>query len=119
MSQQSASERLSMSRSIQKAGSRGRGMRLAAIVTGCLGLATLLSGCDTTTDSQYFRVGVGTDLYSADIVQTTQLQDLYFTELCRQALPMVATADVNCTGARMSPTDWTLIVQAGLNDVDR
>jgi hypothetical protein len=108
-----------MSRSIQMASSLGRVTRLARIVAGCIALAALVSGCDTTQDSQYFRYGVGTNLYSEDIVQTTQLQDLYFTELCRQSLPVVSTKDIDCTGVRMSAPDWTLIVQAGMNDVDR
>ena len=58
----------------------------AGIVAGCIGLALLVGGCDYTTDSRYFRYGIGTDLYSEDIVQTTQLQDIYLTELCRQAI---------------------------------
>jgi hypothetical protein len=100
-------------------GSRRPAMRIPGIVARCVALAMLLSGCDATTDSQYFRYGIGTDLYSADIVQTTQLQDLYFTELCRQTLPLVSTNDVDCINARMAPSDWTLLVQAGMNDVDR
>jgi hypothetical protein len=93
-------------------------MRNFGIVAGCVGLAMLVSGCDTT-DSRYFSYGVGTDLYSADIVQTTQLQDIYLTELCRQALPLVSTTDTQCLTGVPSPNGWNLIVQAGLNDVDR
>jgi len=93
-------------------------MRKFGIVAGCVGLAMLASGCDTT-DSQYFRYGIGTNLYSPDIVQTTQLQDLYLTELCRQALPLVSTSDTQCLTAVPNPNGWNLIVQAGLNDVDR
>jgi hypothetical protein len=93
-------------------------MRGVGVVAGCVALAVLVSGCDTT-DSQYFRYGIGTDLYSADIVQTTQFQDLYLTELCRQALPVVSTSDGQCLNAVPNPNGWNLIVQAGLNDVDR
>jgi hypothetical protein len=93
-------------------------MRGAGIVAGCVGLALLVSGCDTT-DSRYFRYGVGTDLYSADIVQTTQFQDVYLTELCRQALPVLSTSDTQCLNCVPSQNGWDLIVQAGLNDVDR
>jgi len=88
------------------------------IVAVCVALALLLGGCDTT-DTRYFRYGIGTDLYSEDIVQTTQLQDLYLTELCRQALPLVSTAEVQCINATPNSNAWNLIVQAGLNDVDR
>ncbi|UUO27249.1 MULTISPECIES: hypothetical protein [Bradyrhizobium] len=87
---------------------------LIAVV--CLGLT--LAGCDTT-DSRYFRYGIGTDLYSDDIVATTQLQEVYLTELCRQALPLVSTSDVQCFNATPNANAWNLIVQAGLNDVDR
>lgn len=94
-----------------------RAMR-AGIVAGCVALALLVGGCDTT-DSRFFRYGIGTDLYSEDIVQTTQLQDIYLTELCRQALPVVSTADSQCLTAMPNSNGWNLIVQAGLNDVDR
>jgi hypothetical protein len=93
-------------------------MRVAGVVAGCVGLALLVGGCDTT-DSTYFRYGIGTDLYSADIVQTTQYQDIYLTELCRQALPVLSTSDGQCLNAALGPNDWNLLVQAGLNDVDR
>jgi hypothetical protein len=94
-----------------------RAMR-AGIVAGCVGLSLLVGGCDTT-DSRFFRYGIGTDLYSEDIVQTTQLQDIYLTELCRQALPVVSTTDGQCLTAVPNSSGWNLIVQAGLNDVDR
>jgi hypothetical protein len=90
----------------------------AGIVAGCLTLGLLVGGCDTT-DSRFFRYGIGTDLYSEDIVQTTQLQDVYLTELCRQALPVVSTADSQCITAMPNSNGWNLIVLAGLNDVDR
>jgi len=93
-------------------------MRCAGLVAGCIALALLVSGCDTR-DSRYFRYGIGTDLYTEDIVQTTQFQDIYLTELCRQALPVLASAEGQCLNASLGPNDWNLLVQAGLNDVDR
>jgi hypothetical protein len=95
-----------------------RAMRGVGVVAGCVALAVLVSGCDTT-DSRYFRYGIGTDLYSDDIVQTTQFQDIYLTELCRQALPVLSSSENQCLNAVPSPNAWDLIVQAGLNDVDR
>jgi hypothetical protein len=94
-----------------------RAMR-AGIVAGCTALALLVSGCDPNERS-YFRYGIGTNLYSEDIVQTTQYQDIYLTELCRQALPVLASAEGQCLNASLGPNDWNLLVQAGLNDVDR
>jgi hypothetical protein len=79
-------------------------MRSAGIVAACVGLALLVSGCDTT-DSTYFRYGIGTDLYSADIVQTTQYQDIYLTELCRQAVPVLSTSDGQCLNAARGACD--------------
>jgi hypothetical protein len=96
----------------------GRAMRGVGVVAGCVALAVLVSSCDTT-DSRYFRYGIGTDLYSDDIVQTTQFQDIYLTELCRQALPVLSSSENQCLNAVPSPNAWDLIVQAGLNDVDR
>src|SRR5207248_1163183 len=93
-------------------------MRGKSAIVACMGLALLTGGCDTI-DSRYFSYGIGTDLYSTDIVQTTQLQDLYLTELCRQALPLVSTSDIQCINAAFGANDWNLLVQAGLNDVDR
>jgi hypothetical protein len=90
----------------------------AGIVAGCIALAVLVSGCDTT-DSRYFRYGIGTDLYSDDIVQTTQFQDIYLTELCRQALPVLSSSEGQCLSGVAGSNGWNLIVQAGFNDVDR
>jgi hypothetical protein len=87
-------------------------------VAACLAIALMGVGCDTT-DSRYFRYGIGTDLYSTDIVATTQLQDVYLTELCRQALPILSSPEPECVNFAPAPATWNLIVQAGLNDVDR
>jgi hypothetical protein len=91
----------------------------AGIVAWCVGLALLVGGCDYTTDSRYFRYGIGTDLYSEDIVQTTQFQDIYLNELCRQALPVISTSETACLNGVPGSSGWNMIVQAGLNDVDR
>lgn len=90
----------------------------AGIVAGCVALAMLVGGCDST-DTRYFRYGIGTNLYSEDIVQTTQLQDIYLNELCRQAVPAVSTPETLCLGGLPGANGWNLIVQAGLNDIDR
>ncbi|MBP1299778.1 hypothetical protein [Bradyrhizobium elkanii] len=81
-------------------------------------LTLAIAGCDTT-DSRYFRYGIGTDLYSTDIADATQLQDIYLTELCRQTLPILSSNQVECVNFAPAPATWSLIVQAGLNDVDR
>lgn len=91
-------------------------MRVRWIIACCVALLT--AACDTT-ESKYFRYGIGTDLYTADIAQETQFQDIYLTELCRQALPVLSGAEGQCLSGVPSSGGWNLIVQAGLNDVDR
>lgn len=93
-------------------------MRGRWLVAWCVSLSLMLAGCDTT-DSKYFRYGIGTELYSADIVQATQFQDIYLTELCRQSLPVLSASDGQCLAGVSSSQGWNLIVQAGLNDIDR
>jgi hypothetical protein len=95
-----------------------RGFVRGGVIAALVGLALLVAGCDTS-DSKYFRYGIGTDLYSADIVETTQYQDIYLTELCRQALPLLSTTESACLNSALGQNEWDLIVQAGLNDVDR
>lgn len=90
----------------------------AGIVAWCVGLSLLVSGCDTT-DSRYFSYGIGTNLYSEDIGQTTQLQDIYLTELCRQSVSTISSTEDVCLSGLPITNGWNLIVQAGLNDVDR
>ena len=89
-------------------------MRRTGAILACVGLALLAGGCDTT-DSRYFRFGIGRDLHSPDIAETTQYQELYLSELCRQASPVISPV----IAADCTPNDWALIVQAGLNDIDR
>ena len=58
---------------------RGRGA-----IAACVGLALLAGGCNTL-ERNFLREGVGTDVTSADIVATSDIQDIYFGEICRQA----------------------------------
>jgi hypothetical protein len=89
-------------------------MRRIGAILACVGLTLLAGACDTT-DSRYFRYGIGTDLYAPDIAETTQYQETYLAELCRQASPIISPV----VAADCAATDWALLVQAGLNDIDR
>jgi hypothetical protein len=91
-------------------------MRGVAVIVA-LGLALLASGCDPN-DASYFRQGIGTDLYTADVASTTDLQSVYLDNLCRQAEPYVGTAVPSCAQQVVSANVWPVIVQAGLNDID-
>ncbi len=56
---------------------------LGALVAACLGALTT-AACNPAAD-QYFREGAGSDLYSAQLAEATQLQDAYVYYICRQA----------------------------------
>ena len=82
-------------------------------MAACLGALTT-AACNPAAD-QYFREGAGSDLYSAQLAEATQLQDQYVYYICRQARnPSAEGADgSSCV------TDWTAFTLAGMNDIDR
>ena len=84
----------------------------------CLGLT--LAGCDPSRDSRYFREGIGTDLYWDGLPAATQLQDVYLANICAQAIsPTARSIDaISCDGLPLTPRNWGLLVQAGMNDID-
>jgi hypothetical protein len=99
---------------------RGLVMRGAGVAAGCMGLALLVGGCDLTKDSRYLREGIGTDLYWDGLPAATQLQDIYLANICAQAIsPTARSVDaVSCDGLPLTPRNWGLLVQAGMNDID-
>jgi len=94
-------------------------MRGADIVAGCVGVALLVSGCDTL-EWRYTREGIGADLYTPEVVDGGRLQELYVGYICQQAgLAFEQIGDVLvCREPPVSRT-WEVFVQAGLNDIDR
>src|SRR5947207_11932596 len=96
-------------------------MRGKGAILGAVGLALLAGGCNTL-DRNYLRDGVGTEVTSTDIVTSTNLQAIYFGEVCRQAgLTVRQTPDgaLLCDELALSPAAWSIFVQAGMNDIDR
>jgi hypothetical protein len=95
-----------------------RAMR-AGIVAGCVALALLVGGCDTL-DGRYTREGVGTELYTPEIVNQARLQEIYVGYICQQAgLSYEQSGDIlYCLEPAVS-RNWQVFVQAGLNDIDR
>ncbi len=81
--------------------------------------AALLGGCDAL-DGRYIREGIGTTLYTPEVVDSARLQELYVGFICQQAgLSFVADGDtLSCTVPPVSPA-WAVFVQAGMNDIDR
>lgn len=92
-----------------------------AVAAACIGLATMLAGCDAL-DRRYFREGVGTELYTAELPDRTSLQELYLRYICQQAgLATTPSGEAIpfCDFAGAGSIGWTLLVQAGLNDIDQ
>jgi len=95
-------------------------MRGKGAIAACVGLALLAAGCDGL-DRRYFREGIGTELYTTELPDATQLQELYVGFICRQAgLPVVVTAGAipTCDYGAVGGVGWTAFVQAGMNDID-
>ena len=80
-------------------------------------VASVLSGCDGAAG---FGEGPGTSVPWPGVQEETRLQDLYIGAMCEQAgLPVLgAPSGPVCDAAGFRPTDWGLIVQAGMNDID-
>jgi hypothetical protein len=94
-------------------------MRSARASIACIGLALLAAGCDSLS-GRYLREGIGTELYTADALDSARLQELYVGYICQQAgLSFEASGDgLLCREAPVSPV-WAVFVQAGMNDIDR
>lgn len=80
----------------------------------------LLSGC-SPDNAMFSNGGVGTDLYSSSASASARLEDLYIGLLCdRAGLQTVGAGDsLACASLGPVSNNWTLIVQAGMNDIDR
>ncbi len=81
--------------------------------------AGILSGC-TQQDLNYVKYGVGVSVSDANIEEISSLQSQYFTSLCIAAVNS-GSIDYSsqCPPAPGDERIWTLIVQQGLNDIDR
>src|SRR5262249_16381517 len=69
----------------------------------------------------YVREGAGTNLYWSGLADATQLQELYIGYICRQAgLPVISEgSSLRCGDNAFGPRQWTIFVQAGMNDIDK
>ena len=95
-------------------------MRRVGTTAFGVGLALLTAGCNWT-EGRYFREGVGTELYTSELVASAPIQEVYLGYICQQAgLTVIAAGDaLQCSPAGMGPREWTMVVQAGLNDIDQ
>ena len=88
----------------------------AGVVAGCTALALLVAGCDPS-ERNYFRNGIGTQLYTVETASATELQNIYLDYLCRQSVSSIGADAPGCAQV-VPPNAWPVIVQAGLNDID-
>jgi hypothetical protein len=88
----------------------------AGIVAGCTALALLVAGCDPN-ERNYFRNGIGTQLYTAETASVTEFQNIYLDYLCRQSVSSIGADAPGCAQI-VQANAWPIIVQAGLNDID-
>lgn len=91
-------------------------MRSARTVAACIGLATALAACNPVLDRQYFREGVGSNLYRDDLPEVTRLQEVYIAYICQQA--GLAGPGETCANMGFGQPAWSTFVQAGMNDID-
>jgi hypothetical protein len=76
-------------------------MHAVGVVVTCVGLALSAAGCDPT-------LGAEVELYTADPAPRIALLNPYVSLVCAQA-----SSNVSCDG------NWSMFVQAGMNDIDR
>ncbi len=79
-----------------------------------LALAALVSACQSPGNG-YLMNGIGAELPARDIESATTLQRKYFNHLCIQA----GLGDSGCALDTYDGRGWSLVVQQGMNDIDR
>lgn len=86
-------------------------MRSVPATVACVAL--LLAGaCSPLKNFNYYREGPGTDLNTPELPEETLSLDQYIAEICQQA-------GISDCPPKLGSEYWALIVQAGMNDIDR
>jgi hypothetical protein len=86
------------------------GCRVASVLI----VAGLVSGCN----SSLYQNGAGVELGYETVARHTDTEDGYLQQLCRQA-GLVPSGGSGCDPGPAGHSSWSLITQAGLNDIDR
>jgi hypothetical protein len=95
-------------------------MRRVLAAAGGIGVSFLVTACDLLLERQYFREGIGTDLYTSRLPEESRLQDAYVAYICQQAGMATAGPGGEATCVSGLPSSaWTLFVRAGMNDIDQ
>lgn len=95
----------------------------AGIVAICVALALALSGC-LSVEERLIQEGIGTELPAEDMAEATRRLEVYLTYLCAQAggakfAVDTPDASIACDMSKFGNAQWTALVSAGFNDIDR
>jgi hypothetical protein len=90
-------------------------MRVVVALVASVALALMAGACKSISDTDYAREGIGVELSRSMLPSQTALQNAYLDNLCQQTSPSLLPG-IPCTD--ISPNQWPLIVQAGMNDID-
>jgi hypothetical protein len=96
----------------------------SGMVAACVGLLLSAAGCTTTLEEKLISEGIGTELPAEDMAEATRRLDVYLTYLCAQAGGTKLVADtldasISCDMSRYGNAQWSALVSAGFNDIDR
>lgn len=94
-----------------------------AMRAGIVALALLVSSC-SVLEEKLIQEGIGTELPVADMAESTRRLDAYLTYLCAQAggtrlVAETSDAMISCDMSRYGAAQWSALVSAGFNDIDR
>jgi hypothetical protein len=84
-----------------------RNMRCLGKAAACVVMALSVAGCDPVLERRYITEGAGIDLYTSDRADQSELLRQYMSFVCVEE-----GVGPTCDG------NWTLFVQAGMNDID-
>ena len=95
----------------------------AGIVAIWLAVTLLVSGC-SSLEEKLIQEGIGTELPVEDMAEATRRLEVYLSYLCVQAGGAKFVADTpdaatTCDISRYGNAQWSALVSAGFNDIDR
>jgi hypothetical protein len=91
-------------------------MRAIVTLVASVALALVAGACTKSiSDTDYAREGIGVELSRSALPAQTEMQNLYLVSLCQQTSATLS-GPIECD--HVGPTQWPLIVQAGMNDID-
>lgn len=89
-----------------------------SVIIGSVFIAT---ACMPWEENRLIEKGIGTNLHTPDIAQQSRLLDQYLRFMCVEAgfASLSPEGEPLCNVNELTPRQWTVLVRAGFNDVDR